>query len=120
MYKFLIYFSYLLTSALHVSGFLLAHLQRAAYNFGSGSSLLCMVSAPWRRSEQVFRYRCERTELCFEPPCALLYLKPTHYGHCVVLFMPKTHSLGFRLSPTEIEYVTGSVTVAGMSGMSWV
>ena len=50
----------------------------------------------------------------------LFYLKPTHYGHCVVLFMPKTHSLGFRLSPTEIEYVTRSVTVAGMSGMSWV
>jgi len=57
--------------------------------------------------------------MCFEPSCKPLYLKSTHYGHCVVLFMPKTHSLGFRLSPTEIEYVTGSVTVAGMSGMSW-
>jgi hypothetical protein len=41
-------FTYLVTSALHVSGFLLAHLQRQAYNFGSGSSLLSMVSAPGR------------------------------------------------------------------------
>jgi hypothetical protein len=32
-------------SAPHVSGFLLAHLQRQVYNFGSGSSLLGMVSA---------------------------------------------------------------------------
>jgi hypothetical protein len=32
-------------STLHVSGFLLAHLQRQVYNFGSGSSLLGMVSA---------------------------------------------------------------------------
>jgi hypothetical protein len=36
---------YLFTSALHVSVFLLAHLQRQVYNFGSGSSLLGMVSA---------------------------------------------------------------------------
>jgi hypothetical protein len=35
---------YLFTSALHVSGFHLAHLQRQAYNFGSGSSLLLMVT----------------------------------------------------------------------------
>jgi hypothetical protein len=35
-----------LTFALHVSGFLLAHIQRQVYNFGSGSSLLGMVSAP--------------------------------------------------------------------------
>jgi hypothetical protein len=48
MHTFLIYFIYLFTSALHVSGFLLAHLQRQVYNFGSGSSLLGMVSAPWR------------------------------------------------------------------------
>jgi hypothetical protein len=41
-------FIYLFTSALHVSGFLLAHLQRQAYNFGSGSSLLGMVSTPGR------------------------------------------------------------------------
>jgi hypothetical protein len=40
MHKFLIYFIYLFASALHVSGFLLAYLQRQAYNFGSGSSLL--------------------------------------------------------------------------------
>jgi hypothetical protein len=33
---------YLFTSALHVSGFLLAHLQMQVYNFGSGSSLLGM------------------------------------------------------------------------------
>jgi hypothetical protein len=46
MHRFLIYF--LFTSALHVSGFLLAHLQRQVYNFGSGSSLLSMVSAPRR------------------------------------------------------------------------
>jgi hypothetical protein len=46
MHKFLIYLSF---SALHVSGFLLAHLQRQVYNFGSGSSLLGMVSAPGRR-----------------------------------------------------------------------
>jgi hypothetical protein len=31
MHKFLIYFIYLFTSALHVSGFLLAHLQRQVY-----------------------------------------------------------------------------------------
>jgi hypothetical protein len=37
---------YQFTSALHVSGFLLAHLQRQVYNFGSGLSLLGMVSAP--------------------------------------------------------------------------
>jgi hypothetical protein len=36
------------TPALHVSGFLLAHLQRQMYNFGTGSSLLGMVSAPGR------------------------------------------------------------------------
>jgi hypothetical protein len=39
VFKLLIKF----TSALHVSGFLLAHLQRQVYNFGSGSSLLVMV-----------------------------------------------------------------------------
>jgi hypothetical protein len=38
--RFLIY---LLTSALHVSGFLLSHLQRQVSNFGNGSSLLGMV-----------------------------------------------------------------------------
>jgi hypothetical protein len=38
-------FIYVFTSALHVSGFLLAHLQRQVYNFGNGSSLLGMVSA---------------------------------------------------------------------------
>lgn len=48
----------------------------------------------------------------------MLYLKPAHYGHCVVLFMPKTDSLRFRLSPVGVEYVIGSVTVAGMHGMS--
>jgi hypothetical protein len=36
----------LFTSALHVSGFLLAHLQRQVYKFSSGSSLLGMVSVP--------------------------------------------------------------------------
>jgi hypothetical protein len=41
-------FIYLFTSALHASGFLLAHLQRQVYNFGSGSSLLGTVSAPGR------------------------------------------------------------------------
>jgi hypothetical protein len=40
-------FMYLFTSSVHVLGFLLAHLQGQAYNFGSGSSLLGMVSAPW-------------------------------------------------------------------------
>jgi hypothetical protein len=39
-------FFYQFTSALHVSGFLLAHLQWQVYNFGSGSSLLGMLSAP--------------------------------------------------------------------------
>jgi hypothetical protein len=39
-------FTCLLTSALHVLGFLLAHLQRQVYKFGSGSGLLGMVSAP--------------------------------------------------------------------------
>jgi hypothetical protein len=34
------------TSALHISRFLLAHLERQVYNFGSCSSLLGMVSAP--------------------------------------------------------------------------
>jgi hypothetical protein len=43
MHRFLIY---LFTSALHASGFLLAHLQRLVYNFGSGASLLGIVSAP--------------------------------------------------------------------------
>jgi hypothetical protein len=36
MHKFLIDFICLFTSALHVSGFLLAHLQRQAHNFRSG------------------------------------------------------------------------------------
>jgi hypothetical protein len=36
-------FIYLFTSVLHVSGFLLAHLQRQMYNFGSGTSFLGMV-----------------------------------------------------------------------------
>jgi hypothetical protein len=44
LHKFL--FIYLFSSALHVSGFLLAHLQRQVYNFDSGSSLLGMLSAP--------------------------------------------------------------------------
>jgi hypothetical protein len=37
---------YVFTSALHVLGFLLAHLQKQVYDFDSGSSLLDMVSAP--------------------------------------------------------------------------
>jgi hypothetical protein len=45
MHKFFL-FIYLFTSALKVSGFLLAHLQGQVYNFGSGSSLLVMVSMP--------------------------------------------------------------------------
>jgi hypothetical protein len=44
MHKFK--FIYLFTSALHVSGFLLAHLQRQMYKIGNGSSLLGMVLAP--------------------------------------------------------------------------
>jgi hypothetical protein len=44
MHKFL--FFCLFTSALHVSGFLLAHLQGQVYNFGSCSSYLGMFSAP--------------------------------------------------------------------------
>jgi hypothetical protein len=43
MYKFL---NNLFTFALHVSGFVLGHLDRQVYNFGSGSSLLGMVSVP--------------------------------------------------------------------------
>jgi hypothetical protein len=43
MQKFLIYLSILFSSALHVSGFLLVHLQRQVYNFDSGPSLLGMV-----------------------------------------------------------------------------
>jgi hypothetical protein len=45
MHKFLIY---LFTSVLHVSGFLLSHLHRQVYNFGSGARHLGMVSAPGR------------------------------------------------------------------------
>jgi hypothetical protein len=45
MHKFLIY---LFNSALHISGFLSAHLQRQLYKFGSYSSLLGMVSSPGR------------------------------------------------------------------------
>jgi hypothetical protein len=41
-------FFYLLTYALHVSGFLSAHLQRQVYNFGCGLSLLGIVSEPGR------------------------------------------------------------------------
>jgi hypothetical protein len=48
MHKFQIYFIYLFTSALHVSRFLLAHLQRQAYNIGSGSCILGLLSAPGR------------------------------------------------------------------------
>jgi hypothetical protein len=44
----LINFMYLFTTALHVSGFLLTQLQRQVNNFGSGSNLLGMVSAPGR------------------------------------------------------------------------
>jgi hypothetical protein len=43
---------YQFTSALHVSDFILARLLRQVHNFGSGSSLLGMVSAPgpgWRQ-----------------------------------------------------------------------
>jgi hypothetical protein len=39
---------YLFTSALHVSGFLLALLQRQVYKSGSGLNVLGMVSAPRR------------------------------------------------------------------------
>jgi hypothetical protein len=45
MHKFLIY--YLFTSALHVSGFLLVHLQRQVYNFGSGLSFLGFGVSAW-------------------------------------------------------------------------
>jgi hypothetical protein len=47
---------YLFTSALHVSGFRLAHLQRQVYNFGSGSSLLGMVLAPerWHNTQETW------------------------------------------------------------------
>jgi hypothetical protein len=41
-------FIYVFTSALHVSGLLLALLQRQVYKSGSGSSLLGMVSVPER------------------------------------------------------------------------
>jgi hypothetical protein len=44
VFKYILFY-YLFTSALQVSGLLLAHLQRQAYIFGSGSSLLGMVSA---------------------------------------------------------------------------
>jgi hypothetical protein len=44
MHKFLIYLSIYICRK--YSGFLLAQLQRQVYNFGSGSSLLGMVSAP--------------------------------------------------------------------------
>jgi hypothetical protein len=40
--------TYLPASTSHVSGFLVSRLQRQAYNFGSGSRLLCLVSAPGR------------------------------------------------------------------------
>jgi hypothetical protein len=54
---------YLFTSALHVSGFLLARLQGQVYNFGSGSSLLGMVSAPGltavRTGYFLHRYECK-------------------------------------------------------------
>jgi hypothetical protein len=43
MHKLL--FVYLFISAFRVLGFLLAHLQRQVYYFGSGSSLLTVVSA---------------------------------------------------------------------------
>jgi hypothetical protein len=36
-------FIYLFTSGLHVLGFLIAHLQRQVYNFGSGLSLMGTV-----------------------------------------------------------------------------
>jgi hypothetical protein len=51
-------FIYLSTSALHVSGFLLAHFRRQVYNFGSGSSLLGMVSASRRlhHTKETVRY----------------------------------------------------------------
>jgi hypothetical protein len=42
MHKFLILFNYF-TSPLHVSGFLLAHLQRQVYNFRNGLTLLRAV-----------------------------------------------------------------------------
>jgi hypothetical protein len=41
-------FIYLFTSELYVSGFLLTSLQRQVYNFGSGSSILGIVSARGR------------------------------------------------------------------------
>jgi hypothetical protein len=44
MHKFL-KFIYLFTSALNVSGFILAHLQRQMCNFGGASSLQGMASA---------------------------------------------------------------------------
>jgi hypothetical protein len=41
---------------LNVSGFLLAHLQRQMYKFGSGSSLLGMVSARgrWHHTQEIW------------------------------------------------------------------
>jgi hypothetical protein len=53
MHKY--FFIYVFTSALHVSGFLLAHLQRQVYNFDSGSSLLSMVSTPgrWHNTQKI-------------------------------------------------------------------
>jgi hypothetical protein len=52
MHKFLIN---QFTSALRVSGFLLAHLQKQVYSFGSDSTLLSMVSAPgrWHYTQEV-------------------------------------------------------------------
>jgi hypothetical protein len=50
MHKFLICIS---TSALHVLGFLLAHLQRQVYNFSSGSSLLVMMLAQRHKSNEI-------------------------------------------------------------------
>jgi hypothetical protein len=47
----------LFISALHVSGFILAYLQRQLYNLGSGSSLLGMVSAP-RKLEPLSKLSC--------------------------------------------------------------
>jgi hypothetical protein len=44
MHEFLIFFLFI--SALHVSGFIVAHLHRQVYKLGSGSSLLGMESAP--------------------------------------------------------------------------
>jgi hypothetical protein len=85
MHKFSVYV-YLFTSALRVLGFLLTHFQRHGYKFGSGSSLLDMVSTPRQGADTIpcISYRSPRSERCHQ---IALFLVLNCHLHILILCM---------------------------------